>query len=324
MDHASSPGTSLSSLTSVSDMTGIKLVQYADAAQTLFFVMYTDNTHQYLTLDDTDSEHVQQLQRWIASDNQVDEFVPVISGGVIPLAAIMWFCATTPPDGYLVCDGSEVSRLQYAELFRAIGEIYGTGNGSTTFNLPNLVGRFCRGWGPVSPLDPARGFGTYQADATHEHSHGIRAVAHTHTYQDPGHTHGVTDPGHIHPISDPGHQHQCTDPGHDHLDQTLNHMGYVGNFLPGFATQALAVTPAYSGQEGGRFGVETGDASARPVVQNDPANLFLDVAQSNVTDEIAVTNVTVDVHDINIPYTEFAAGPETRPDNIALLPVIRY
>ena len=47
----------------------------------------------------------------------------------------------TAPDGYLLCDGSAVSRSTYADLFAVIGTTYGAGNGSTTFNLPDLRGR---------------------------------------------------------------------------------------------------------------------------------------------------------------------------------------
>jgi hypothetical protein len=101
-------------------------------------------------------------------------------------------------------------------------------------------------------------------------------------------------------------------------------MGYVGNFLPAFADQALAATPPYSGQEGGRFSLETSPNNSFFVVEKAPANLQLENAISNSLDETAVTNLTVDVHGVNIPYTERAGGYETRPDNIALLPVIRY
>jgi microcystin-dependent protein len=54
---------------------------------------------------------------------------------------IMWAGGTTPPSGYLLCDGSAVSRASFAELFAVIGTTYGAGDGSTTFNLPNLQGR---------------------------------------------------------------------------------------------------------------------------------------------------------------------------------------
>lgn len=49
---------------------------------------------------------------------------------------------TTPPPGTLVCDGSEVSREAYAELYQEIGSLVGQGDGSTTFNLPDLRGRW--------------------------------------------------------------------------------------------------------------------------------------------------------------------------------------
>lgn len=55
------------------------------------------------------------------------------------------FAGTTVPTGYLLCDGSAVSRTTYANLFSAIGTTYGSGDGSTTFNLPNLHDR-CPWW----------------------------------------------------------------------------------------------------------------------------------------------------------------------------------
>lgn len=59
-----------------------------------------------------------------------------------PLAGtIMMYAGVTPPDGWLICDGSAISRTAYSKLFLVIGTRYGVGNGSTTFNLPNLQGR---------------------------------------------------------------------------------------------------------------------------------------------------------------------------------------
>ena len=52
---------------------------------------------------------------------------------------------TTPPAHYLVCDGSAISRVAYPELYAVIGTRYGAGDGSTTFNLPNLINRFAQG-----------------------------------------------------------------------------------------------------------------------------------------------------------------------------------
>jgi microcystin-dependent protein len=64
-----------------------------------------------------------------------------------PLVAgvISFFGGTVPPAGWLICDGSAISRVQYAELFAAIGTTYGAGNGTTTFNLPNFKGRVAVG-----------------------------------------------------------------------------------------------------------------------------------------------------------------------------------
>lgn len=67
------------------------------------------------------------------------------AGDYSPIGSIIAYGGNTPPDGYLLCDGSEVSRTTYSKLFAAIGTTYGTGNGSTTFNLPNLIDRFVEG-----------------------------------------------------------------------------------------------------------------------------------------------------------------------------------
>jgi microcystin-dependent protein len=61
-----------------------------------------------------------------------------------PPGAVMDFATATAPAGWLVCDGQEISRTTYAALFAAIGTTWGAGNGSTTFNAPNLINRFRR------------------------------------------------------------------------------------------------------------------------------------------------------------------------------------
>lgn len=74
--------------------------------------------------------------------------VQVGSDGIIipPGSASLYFGASAPT-GWLFCDGSAVSRTTYAALFTAIGTTYGVGNGSTTFNLPDLRGRIPMGAG---------------------------------------------------------------------------------------------------------------------------------------------------------------------------------
>ncbi len=62
-------------------------------------------------------------------------------GDTLPIGAMLPYGNTTPPENWLICDGSEVSRTTYAELFNVIGTSYGSGDGSTTFNLPDKRGR---------------------------------------------------------------------------------------------------------------------------------------------------------------------------------------
>ena len=61
------------------------------------------------------------------------------------VGAVIAFAGSTSPAGWLLCDGSAVSRADYAALFAVIGTTYGTGDGSTTFNLPNLTDKFIQG-----------------------------------------------------------------------------------------------------------------------------------------------------------------------------------
>lgn len=58
---------------------------------------------------------------------------------------VIAYAGSTSPSGWLLCDGSAVSRETYAALFAVIGTTYGTGDGSTTFNVPNLVDKFVEG-----------------------------------------------------------------------------------------------------------------------------------------------------------------------------------
>ena len=73
-----------------------------------------------------------------------------VSNMLVPTGAIMPFAMNSAPTGWLAANGSAVNRTTYASLFSAISTIYGAGDGSTTFNLPDLNGRFVRGFGGSS------------------------------------------------------------------------------------------------------------------------------------------------------------------------------
>jgi microcystin-dependent protein len=72
--------------------------------------------------------------------------------GGFPVGSILMYGGSSAPDGWLLCDGNDVSRNTYSELFAAIGETFGIGDGSTTFNLPDLRGRSPIGGGQGSGL----------------------------------------------------------------------------------------------------------------------------------------------------------------------------
>ena len=92
-----------------------------------------------------------------------------------PTGAIFAFPTATAPTGYLACEGAAVSRATYAALFALIGTAYGAGNGTTTFNLPDLRGEFIRGWDNSRGVDSGRGIGTAQTDQLKTHTHEIVA-----------------------------------------------------------------------------------------------------------------------------------------------------
>ena len=74
------------------------------------------------------------------TDSNMNEIKNTVNTNT-PVGSISLFAGKTAPTGWLICDGSAVSRTTYANLFSVIGTTYGKGDGSTTFNIPDLQGR---------------------------------------------------------------------------------------------------------------------------------------------------------------------------------------
>lgn len=94
---------------------------------------------------------------------------------LIPTALVSPYAGSTAPSGWLICDGSAISRTTYATLFAVVGTTYGIGNGSTTFNLPDLRDRTVRGKSGSTALGDTGGadevtLTTAQID--HQHTNG--------------------------------------------------------------------------------------------------------------------------------------------------------
>lgn len=94
-----------------------------------------------------------------------------LTTSLIPTGAIIWYAKSTPPTGLLFCNGGALSRTTYSALFSVIGTTFGAGDGSTTFNLPDLRGQFIRGWDSGRGVDSGRTFGSWQDDAFELHNH---------------------------------------------------------------------------------------------------------------------------------------------------------
>lgn len=114
---------------------------------------------------------------------------------LVPPGSIQAYGAETPPSGWLVCDGSAVSRTTYATLYAIIGTSFGYGDNSTTFNLPDLRGRFLRGHADGQAMDPDRAARTAMATggATGDNVGSVQGHAfQTHTHVQNSHGHSYT------------------------------------------------------------------------------------------------------------------------------------
>jgi microcystin-dependent protein len=151
------------------------------------------------------------------SSNFTINYVPIAS----PIGSITAYTLAISPPGWLICDGAAVSRVTYASLFAVIGTTFGTGNNTTTFNIPNYQGAFLRGTGTNGSYSgPA--LNTSQTHATQTHTHTASSV--------------VTDLGHVHT--------QTT--VNDDFNNSGSYPTPVGSSNPSFAQYDSADTKTWS------------------------------------------------------------------------------
>ena len=159
-----------------------KPVRYYDADNSHYVELKAASTvsaNVTLTLPTSDGD-ADQFLKTDGSGNL--SFASIGSGSLVPTASVFALATSTVPSGYLECDGAAVSRTTYADLFSAIGTTYGSGNGASTFNVPDLRGEFIRGWDNGRGVDSSRTLGSTQSDENKSHNH---------TITDPGHNHQV-------------------------------------------------------------------------------------------------------------------------------------
>tara|TARA_R100000353_G_scaffold14156_1_gene14042 strand:- start:3 stop:1133 length:1131 start_codon:yes stop_codon:yes gene_type:complete len=145
----------------------------------------------------------------------------------VPSGAVFCVAVATVPTGYLECNGAAVSRSTYAALFAFIGITYGSGNGSSTFNLPDLRGEFVRGYDHGRGVDSGREINDPQGSANLSHGHSVSA--------------SVSDPGHVHTTS-VDNKRLFTNPGPHHIPYG-GAGGYPGtNWSMSTATTGVSVS----------------------------------------------------------------------------------
>jgi microcystin-dependent protein len=112
----------------------------------------------------------------------------IFANNGVPPGSVMAFMGTTVPNGWLLCDGSAVSRSGYAALYAVITNSSGAGNGSTTFNLPDMRGMFLRGVDGNANRDPDKASRTAPASGGNS-TNAVGSIqsdefkSHTHQYQ---------------------------------------------------------------------------------------------------------------------------------------------
>mgnify|MGYP003321193599 CR=1 FL=1 len=111
--------------------------------------------------DNNNSTNVSDTSKWVVYFSEQQGIV----------GSIIYYTKSSAPSGYLICNGSNVSRTTYSALFSVIGTLYGSGDGSTTFTLPNLIERFIQGSTSVA---------SYRSAGLPDHTHGYtQSIEHT-------------------------------------------------------------------------------------------------------------------------------------------------
>jgi microcystin-dependent protein len=213
---------------------------------------------------------------WDALDGFVSQAMPV--------GAILDFAGPNAPSGWLICDGRLISRVTYSALFAIIGTYWGAGDGSTTFNLPNMTGRSGVGPGTVTDQGGRQatwGFATsagfiwniitqaalpnyaLYVDTQGYHSHGgatVAAGAHYHTTDAQGsHQHNTGGTGYgTTAVGDHTHS-TWTDTQGDHTHQVYNTFNSGGG---GFAAGGFSFGGAQTTSVNGAHGHNIGMAGA--------------------------------------------------------------
>jgi microcystin-dependent protein len=249
-----------------------------------------------------------------ANFDLIDQFLR----NIVPPGVSFTYRGATAPSGFLLEDGSAVSRSTYASLFAAIGTTYGAGDGGTTFNLPDSRGRFTIGAGPGFALASVGGAYSFSGSTDGHalsaaegpvHGHGVNDPIHYHALHDPTHNHGVTDGWHGHGVNDPTHAHQ-----------TLSGAGPIvsNTFAPGTAFGLSGV-----GSVGVLNNPVTSNAATGVTVATGPSNISLQASGTGITLDGAYSGVSIQASAGGSPHAHTLTAIPTTPPYLAATRIIK-
>ena len=211
---------------------------------------------------------------------------------LIPTGGVIAYAASSIPEGWLLCNGSAISRVTYSELFSIIQTNFGVGDGSTTFNLPNYQGAFLRGAGTQTHSSITYGYLTGTTTArTINTAQGTSTQTHSHEVTDPGHSHGVTNASHTHGVGTGNHRHKISQ--------------LAGAYIWGGSTRALW------GGGNDMNGFDLGNTG------HSGTGISINSAISNISVNNATSNISIDNNITN------ADNNESRPFNFAINWIIK-
>ena len=263
-------------------------------------------------LDGVTSNVQNQLNSKLSSSQRIPP------GAIMPFAVPpnSWKTSIGDKYGWLIADGSAVSRATYSDLFSVIGVTYGSGNGSTTFNLPDLRGYFIRGEGTNSDGTSSGSAGTKQNDSFKSHKHlatSTSSGSHTHTTtlnEAGSHTHTVTlnktgSHSHTATISNAGkHQHTYSFYSDANADKEFGEKARDG--------KVETKKTSSDGEHTHTATISTNGEHTHTATINNTGNH---------THGLTLNSSGLHNHNIDVGY---AGETETRPKNIAFVYAIKF
>jgi len=203
---------------------------------------------------------------------------------------------STIPVGYLFCDGFAHSRTTYSALFAALGTIHGSGDGSTTFNVPDLRDKFIIGANTSETDDTFPGIAAGKTGGSADaivvlHSHG-HTLSPSVSVSGGNHSHGVSNDSHSHTITDPGHNHggvlgKQRDENTQKSDQVIVDDDHTGNNRRDSEAIDSATT-----------GINNTNAQSTGITINDSQNLTFNVSAGMSG---SISNFGSDGENANLP-----------------------